>query len=160
MIVPDINLLLYAYNSSSPFHGKAAAWWRGRMTGTEPVLFLFAVLLGFMRIATNPAGVYGPHDNVEGRGGRLRALLACQADRSSSGPRPAAHRRCGLSPGRAWHRRQPGHRCPDRDRREGLRSHRAQQRFLDFARFEGLHASIRFFPRRRQKEEYKPEGPG
>ena len=28
MIVPDINLLLYAYDSDSPFHGKATAWWQ------------------------------------------------------------------------------------------------------------------------------------
>lgn len=26
MIVPDINLLLYAYDSESPFHAKAAGW--------------------------------------------------------------------------------------------------------------------------------------
>ena len=29
MIIPDLNLLLYAYDSDSPFQAQAAAWWRG-----------------------------------------------------------------------------------------------------------------------------------
>ncbi len=37
MIVPDINLLLYAYDAGSPFHSKAAAWWQRCWSGTEPV---------------------------------------------------------------------------------------------------------------------------
>ena len=28
MIVPHINLLLYAYDSASPFHSKATDWWQ------------------------------------------------------------------------------------------------------------------------------------
>ena len=28
MIIPDINLLLYVYDSGSPFHSKAVAWWQ------------------------------------------------------------------------------------------------------------------------------------
>ncbi len=35
MIVPDINLLLYAYDADSPFHAKARAWWQACMTGAE-----------------------------------------------------------------------------------------------------------------------------
>ena len=29
MIVPDVNLLLYAYDATSRFHAAAAAWWMG-----------------------------------------------------------------------------------------------------------------------------------
>jgi len=36
MIVPDINLLLYAYDSDSPFHGKATAWWQACLSGDDP----------------------------------------------------------------------------------------------------------------------------
>ena len=54
MIVPDINLLLYAYDSESPFHAKAAEWWRQCVTGSEGIGLLPVVIFGFVRIATNP----------------------------------------------------------------------------------------------------------
>lgn len=53
MIVPDINLLLYAYDADSPFHAKAAAWWQGCLSGTQPVGLLPVVVFGFVRIGTN-----------------------------------------------------------------------------------------------------------
>ena len=53
MIVPDINLLLYAYDSDSPFHIKAGAWWQDCLSGTEPVLLPDIVALGFVRVSTN-----------------------------------------------------------------------------------------------------------
>jgi len=37
MIIPDINLLLYAYDAASPFHAKAVAWWQACLSGEEPV---------------------------------------------------------------------------------------------------------------------------
>jgi hypothetical protein len=53
MIVPDINLLIYAYDSESPFHAKAAAWWQGCLRGAEPVLLPQVVLFGYVRVSTN-----------------------------------------------------------------------------------------------------------
>ena len=53
MIIPDINLLLYAYDSDSPFHTKAKAWWRQCLSGTEPVGLAQVVVFGFVRIGTN-----------------------------------------------------------------------------------------------------------
>ena len=53
MIVPDINLLLYAYDADSPFHAKAAAWWQDCLSGTEPVLLPSVVAFGFVRVSTN-----------------------------------------------------------------------------------------------------------
>lgn len=53
MILPDINLLLYAYDTDSPFHAQAAAWWQARLSGEEPVGLLPVVLFGFTRIATH-----------------------------------------------------------------------------------------------------------
>lgn len=29
MILPDANLLLYAYDEASPFHERAKTWWEG-----------------------------------------------------------------------------------------------------------------------------------
>lgn len=54
MIVPDINLLLYAYDASSPFHAKAAAWWEACLSGVEPVGLAEVVIFGFLRLSTNP----------------------------------------------------------------------------------------------------------
>lgn len=53
MIIPDINLLVYAYDASSPFHEKAAAWWEACLSGTEPVGLPQVVVFGFVRIGTN-----------------------------------------------------------------------------------------------------------
>lgn len=53
MIVPDLNLLIYAYDTDSPFHAKAVEWWRGCLSGDEPVGIPNVVLFGFVRIATH-----------------------------------------------------------------------------------------------------------
>lgn len=54
MILPDINLLLYAYNVHVPQHGAALRWWESAMNGTELIGLPNEVTLGFIRIATNP----------------------------------------------------------------------------------------------------------
>ncbi len=53
MIVPDVNLLLYAYDTTNPFHAKAAKWWCDCLSGDEPVGLPTVVLFGFLRISTN-----------------------------------------------------------------------------------------------------------
>lgn len=53
MIVPDANLLLYAYDSSSPFHEQAAGWWTARLSGSETVGLCGVVLFAFIRIGTS-----------------------------------------------------------------------------------------------------------
>lgn len=54
MILPDINLLLYAYNPHVPQHDVAARWWESVMNGVELIGLPNEVCLGFIRIATNP----------------------------------------------------------------------------------------------------------
>ena len=54
MILPDANLLLYAYDQSSPFHARAKAWCERIMSGPAPVILLPAVIFGFVRISTHP----------------------------------------------------------------------------------------------------------
>jgi toxin-antitoxin system PIN domain toxin len=54
VIIPDINLLIYAYDSTAVSHAKAVAWWQGCLSGTEPVGLPSVVLFGFVRVATNP----------------------------------------------------------------------------------------------------------
>ena len=53
MIVPDANLLLYAYDEASPFHSRAKAWWSECLSGPESVGLVAVVLLAFIRIGTN-----------------------------------------------------------------------------------------------------------
>lgn len=68
MIIPDINLLLYAYDSSSPVHSKAAGWWQSCLSGTEPVGLLHVVVFGFVRIATNARAFQNPMTAAEAAG--------------------------------------------------------------------------------------------
>ena len=53
MILPDINLLLHAYNSESPVHTAARHWWERLLNGTRPVGLSWVGVLGFIRIATH-----------------------------------------------------------------------------------------------------------
>ena len=53
MIIPDINLLLYAYNPQSAQHQRAKEWWRETMNQAELVGMPHEVVFGFLRIATN-----------------------------------------------------------------------------------------------------------
>lgn len=53
MLIPDVNLLVYAYNSDSPGHRAARLWWEGALSGSGTVGFPWVVLLGFQRLMTN-----------------------------------------------------------------------------------------------------------
>ena len=37
MIIPDINLLVYAYNKDAPHHGPAVEWWQDLMNGRQTI---------------------------------------------------------------------------------------------------------------------------
>jgi hypothetical protein len=53
MIVPDVNLLLYAYDNTSPFHTTSRAWWEACLSGSEPVGLTHPVLFAFLRVGTS-----------------------------------------------------------------------------------------------------------
>ena len=53
MILPDVNLLVHAYNSQSRVHDKAVAWWEELLNGTQAVGLAWVALLGFIRITTH-----------------------------------------------------------------------------------------------------------
>jgi toxin-antitoxin system PIN domain toxin len=50
----DTNLLLYAVDESSPHHRAAKPWLEQLLSGSETFAFAWAVLLAFVRLATNP----------------------------------------------------------------------------------------------------------
>ncbi len=60
MKVPDLNLLIYAVDRRSTSHKAAVAWWNGLLSGNETVGFSWTVLLGFIRLTTNPSVVREP----------------------------------------------------------------------------------------------------
>jgi hypothetical protein len=53
MIVPDVNLLVHAYNSESRIHPAARAWWEALLNGTQPVGLSWVTVLGFIRLTTH-----------------------------------------------------------------------------------------------------------
>lgn len=65
MIVPDVNLLVYAVHEESPQHVAAKRWLDGLLNGDEPVGLAWTVLVGFIRVATNPRVVAGTPISVE-----------------------------------------------------------------------------------------------
>jgi uncharacterized protein len=72
VIVPDVNLLLYAHVTTFPEHPAARRWWEALMNGNEPVGVAAPALFGFVRIATSarvfdpPIAVERPHVRVPG----------------------------------------------------------------------------------------------
>jgi hypothetical protein len=60
MIVPDANLLLYAYDKSSVFHERAQAWLSDCLSGREPVGFTHPTIFAFLRVATTARAFAAP----------------------------------------------------------------------------------------------------
>ena len=75
MILPDTNLLIYAHNIRSAPHQKACRWWNQCLQGYTGVAMAWAVILGFVRIATHPK-VFEHPMSVEGAVGRVEEWLA------------------------------------------------------------------------------------
>ena len=53
MIVPDVNLLVYAVHAESPMHARAARWLVATLDGDEPVGIPWVVSIAFLRLVTN-----------------------------------------------------------------------------------------------------------
>jgi uncharacterized protein len=54
MIVPDINILVHAYNLEAREHKPARAWWESTLSSKTPIGLPWASILGFIRITTLP----------------------------------------------------------------------------------------------------------
>jgi len=53
MIIPDTNLLLYAYDLDCAQHRKAKGWWEDCLSGSESLGIPPVVIFGFARVATH-----------------------------------------------------------------------------------------------------------
>ncbi len=60
MIVPDVNLLVYAHNEAAPPHEAARVWWERLLTEQQPVGLPWAVTFGFIRLTTHPRILVDP----------------------------------------------------------------------------------------------------
>lgn len=52
VIIPDLNLLIYAVDASFPQHGRARQWWEDTLNGEAPVGLCDVVSFGFLRLTT------------------------------------------------------------------------------------------------------------
>jgi toxin-antitoxin system PIN domain toxin len=53
MIVPDLNLMVYAHVKQSPFHERARQWWEELVRSGTPIGMSLVVRLGFVRLLGN-----------------------------------------------------------------------------------------------------------
>lgn len=60
MIIPDVNLLVHAYNAESTVHAEARGWWEDLLSAPGPVGLPWVVALGFIRITTHARIVARP----------------------------------------------------------------------------------------------------
>jgi toxin-antitoxin system PIN domain toxin len=87
VIVPDINLLVFAYNSDAPHHEAARRWWEACLSGEQTVGIPWTVVLGFVRVMTSRAVATDPMTPVEALGHARAWMERPQARPLVPGPR-------------------------------------------------------------------------
>lgn len=55
MIIPDVNMLLFGHFEDDERYSAARPWWDDLLDGSEAIGLPWAVVMGFIRISTNPA---------------------------------------------------------------------------------------------------------
>ncbi len=74
MLIPDINILVHAYNLNSPRHERARCWWEDTLNQPRPIGMPWPTVLGFIRIMTHRNVLENPM-HVEDAIRRVRAWL-------------------------------------------------------------------------------------
>jgi toxin-antitoxin system PIN domain toxin len=65
MIIPDVNLLMYAHNAASATHDRSRKWWEDLIRREQPIGLPWAVAFGFIRLATHPSVLADPLPPLE-----------------------------------------------------------------------------------------------
>jgi toxin-antitoxin system PIN domain toxin len=80
VIIPDVNVLLYAYDEALPHHDDYAAWLTRLATGPAPFGLSELVAFGFVRIVTNPKIMAAPASSEQALAflAELQARPNCQ----------------------------------------------------------------------------------
>jgi toxin-antitoxin system PIN domain toxin len=87
VIVPDINLLVFAYNSDAPHHDAARAWWESCLSEGGMVGIPWIVSLGFVRLMTGRAVLTDPMQPAEALQHVRSWLIRPQVRELTPGPR-------------------------------------------------------------------------
>jgi len=133
----DANLLLYASDSSSPFHDRSSALLGQMAQGPEIVYLFWPVLMAYLRIATHPSVFAAPLTPAEAMG-NLERLLALPHVQT-----PGEHERFWSSYQRVADASVRGNLIPDAYvvalmHENGVRTIWTHDR--DFRRFDGVDA--------------------
>ena len=60
MIIPDLNLLVYAHSDGAPLHQQALRWWEDLVNSPKRVGIPWIVTTGFVRLLTHPSVLSHP----------------------------------------------------------------------------------------------------
>ncbi|MCC6588133.1 MAG: type II toxin-antitoxin system VapC family toxin [Bryobacterales bacterium] len=60
MVIPDVNILVYAYDTGAVDHPVARQWWEGILNSQTAVGLPWVSTLGFIRIVTSRRAVSNP----------------------------------------------------------------------------------------------------
>jgi uncharacterized protein len=60
VIIPDVNLMLYAVIDAFPLHEQAKSWWEETVNSSELIGLTDPAMFGFLRISTNPRLIKPP----------------------------------------------------------------------------------------------------
>jgi hypothetical protein len=60
MIIPDVNLLVYAHNRAATWHERARGWWEDLVNREQPIGMPWTVMLGYVRLVTHPSVLVSP----------------------------------------------------------------------------------------------------
>jgi uncharacterized protein len=60
MLMPDVNVLIYAHRADAPFHVPYHQWWNAVVNDPRPFAVSAQVAIGFVRIVTQPTMPGGP----------------------------------------------------------------------------------------------------
>jgi toxin-antitoxin system PIN domain toxin len=67
MIVPDANVLIYAYDRTSDLHRAARRWLESVLSGSESIGIPWVVILAFVRLVTHPVLCENPMTIAQAR---------------------------------------------------------------------------------------------
>jgi toxin-antitoxin system PIN domain toxin len=87
MILPDVNLLVYAYNADAGAHYQAKEWWESCLSDQRSVGLPWVVMLGYLRLMTNRRVLLDPFAPKEVVGQIRSWLERPQVEILQPGPR-------------------------------------------------------------------------
>jgi len=64
MLLPDVNILVYAHREDSPHHKQSLQWLEGLVNSDEAFAMSELVLSGFLRIVTHPK-IFNPPSSLK-----------------------------------------------------------------------------------------------